>query len=146
MGRHRNRPSPTAIERAREAAQSAGLTNTHFEAADLATWNGGQRFDLVTAFFIDARRHPQRASILRRSAGLVAPGGHMLIVCHAAFPPWAPESEQLHITPEQEIADLELDPDEWSTKIAEVRTRPGTRPDGRPGTLEDMVVLLGRRG
>ncbi len=137
--------SPTAIERAREAARAAGLTNAHFEASDLETWNGEEQFDLVTAFFVDARRNPQRFRVLRRNAELVTPGGHLLIVCHAAFPPWAPASEQSHITPEQEIADLRLDQELWRTEIAEIRRRDATRPDGMPGTVDDMVVLLTRR-
>jgi hypothetical protein len=74
----------------------------------------------------------------------VAPGGHLLVVAHAAMPPWANNPAHHHTfpTPDEEVAVLGLSG--WRVEIAEVRTREATGPDGQQATLEDTVVLLRR--
>lgn len=136
--------SPTAVQRATDAAREAGLSNVRFESADLNTWGNGERIDLVTAFFFHSRMEPDRAHILRRAAGQLAPGGHLLLVSHAHFPPWAPATEQATLTPDQEVAELGLDPASYATVVAETRNRPATSPNGEQGSLDDVVVLISR--
>ncbi len=137
--------SPTAVQRATDAAHAAGLSGVRFESADLNTWGNGERFDLVTAFFFHSRMEPDRAHILRRAASQLAPGGHLLLVSHAHFPPWAPAAEQSTLSPDQEVAELDLDPYDYTTVIAETRNRPATSPNDEPGALDDVVVLISRK-
>lgn len=82
--------SPTAVRRAREAAAAAGLPpeRARFEVADLEAWTGQEPYDLVTGSFFQSPVALDRADVLRRAAGLVAPGGHLLVLSHAAPPPW----------------------------------------------------------
>ena len=84
-------PPPSA--RAEAAARAAGLDDrVRLEVADLAdpaTWPGDGPYDLVTACFLQTPLEFPRTDVLRRAAGLVTPGGHLLVVAHAAPPPWA---------------------------------------------------------
>ena len=138
--------STTATVRAADAAHAAGIPDEriHFEAADLATWAPAGTYDLVTASFLQSPVHLPREDILRRAADHVAPGGRLLVVAHAAMPPWAKSPAHHHTfpTPEEEIAAIGLTG--WTMEIAEVRTREATGPDGEQATLEDTVVLLRR--
>jgi hypothetical protein len=103
-------------------------------------------YDLVTASFLHSPVTLPRTDVLCHAAELVAPGGHLLIISHAAAPPWArlkAEHEHRFLTPEEEIDALRLD-DAWSTVVAETRTRPAVGPDGAQMVLDDTVVLLRR--
>jgi SAM-dependent methyltransferase len=146
--------SPTAVRRATDAARSAGLGDDRvsFVAADLATWTSEDRFDLVSAAFLQSMVELPRTAILRRAAGWVRPGGHLLIVSHAAPPPWAAatfaerHAHPSHFpTPSSELAELALDDAEWSVVVAEVPKRRATGPDGEDAILADTVVMLRRR-
>ena len=138
--------SETATGRARAAAAGAGLTEeqVRFVAADLATWTSDDSYDLVTASFLQSPVALPRVEILKRVAQQVAPGGRLLIVAHAAMPPWARAPHHHHdfVSPADEVSALGLDG--WTTEIAEVRTREATGPDGQQAVLEDTVVLLRR--
>ncbi|MEA4945177.1 MAG: type I methionyl aminopeptidase [Propionicimonas sp.] len=139
--------SETAIARATEAAQTAGLADrVRFLAADASTLASPGRFDLVTASFLHSSAGAPRSVILRRVADWVAPGGHLLITSHAAPPPWAAGHAHDHHfpTPAEELAALDLQPGDWQLVVAESRTRATASPDGEPATLEDSVVLLRR--
>ena len=141
--------SPTAIGRATEAARNAGLSpeGVRFVAADLADWSTDDAYDLVTASFLHSPVAFERTSALRKAAGYVRPGGHLLVVSHAAAPPWSERLSDHHhhfLSPAEEVEALALDPAEWTTELAEVRTRPATTPDGQPATLDDTVILLRR--
>ncbi|MBU4214681.1 MAG: class I SAM-dependent methyltransferase [Actinobacteria bacterium] len=142
--------SPTAVERGSTAAAGIGIAPDRLQliAADLATWTTESAFDLVTASFLQSWPVPiPRAEILRRATGFVAPGGHLLVVAHAAAPSWAPR-EMVHghtfPTPDDDLAALALDPHRWSVLVAQTRERPATGPDGEQGTLIDTVVLARR--
>lgn len=140
--------SPTAVARATRAAADRGLTGrTRFETVDLDTWRTDETFDLVTACFLQSPLAFGRAEVLRRAARLVAPGGHLLSVAHAAAPPWsgmAGDPTMVFPTPEGDVAALALGED-WDVLVGEVRTRPATGPDGEETTLDDSVVLVRRR-
>jgi SAM-dependent methyltransferase len=143
--------SPTAIGRGREAAKAEGLGEdaVRFVATDLASWTEERTgaYALVTASFFHSPVAFPRADILQDALRLVAPGGHLLLVTHAAMPPWATGHDAAHallLTPEEEVASLALDPSEWTVVLAESRARAATAPDGTPATLDDGVVLARR--
>ncbi|MCW5952791.1 MAG: methyltransferase domain-containing protein, partial [Propionibacteriaceae bacterium] len=141
--------SATAAARATEAARDAGLADhARFLAADAATLDRSGAYDLVTASFLHSSATASRTEILRRAADWVAPGGHLLIISHAAPPPWADAHAHAHrfLPAAEEVSTLGLDGDAWAIRIAEERTRDVTSPDGEPATLEDSVILLRRAG
>lgn len=147
--------SRTAIARARASAEEAGLApqQLHLLAADLSDpavdADLGGPFDLVTASFFHSTVTLPRPRILRRAAALLAPGGRLLILSHAAPPPWARgDSAHRHedlLDPPAELAALDLPPGAFQVELAELRERAVTAPDGAPARLEDGVVLLRRR-
>lgn len=141
--------SETAIERARGNAASAGIPEGRIEwlAHDLETFAGEGAFDLVSAFFLQSPVELASAEILRRAARLIAPGGHLFIVSHAAPPPWATQLDGHHhdfLTPAEQIASLQPQTENWDVVIAENRERSTTGPQGEPATLIDAIVLLRR--
>ncbi len=165
--------SPSAIARARVAAEARGLSpdRIHFEAADLETapaldpavspapestadldaapTQDATPYDLVTACFLQSPVALAREQILRRAAARVAPGGHLLIISHAAPPPWSQHLAHHHPDgmpqPDDDLAALDLPPELWDVVLAEVRQRPATGPDGEHAILDDGVLLLRRR-
>jgi SAM-dependent methyltransferase len=140
--------SVTALERGSRAAVSAGVEDrTAFVAADLARWETAARFDLVTASFLQSWPvEIPRADILRRAAGFVAVGGHLLVTAHAA-PPHDDLPPEMHgyrfPSPADDLAALQLD-DGWDVLVAEVRPRTATTPHGDPHQVLDSVVLARR--
>lgn len=154
--------SPTAVRRAQQMATDAGteITRIRLIADDLldivthperlAHGAHPASFDLITASFLHAPPGVElpRTEILRAASRLVAPGGRMLVVTHAAPPPWADESftrGHRFTTPDEDAAELALDPAEWATEVCEVRGRESTAPDGTPASLDDGVLLVRRR-
>lgn len=141
--------STTAVERGRAAAADLGVPADRITwvAQDLAEWSPGGTFDLVSAFFLQSPVELPRDEILRRAAGAVAPGGYLLLVTHAAPPPWATALDSHHHdfhTPEEELEALGLHLTEWEALVAETRRRSATGPDGQPAELEDAIVLARR--
>ncbi|MBC9936485.1 MULTISPECIES: bifunctional NAD(P)/FAD-dependent oxidoreductase/class I SAM-dependent methyltransferase [unclassified Leucobacter] len=153
--------SATAVARANEAAAAAGLSENRarFVVADLATLGdrelaelGLTGMDLVSASFFQSPVELPRATILRAAARLVAPGGHLVLVSHAAAPSWVtfePGAEPVFPSPESELRDLGIAPggehaQEWETLRAEVVQREILDPEGRPATIGDSLVVLRR--
>ncbi len=135
--------SPTAVDRARAAARERGVTAT-FEATDLAHWDHEGTFDLVTSSFLHSPVRLDRIAILRAAAGRVAPGGHLLVVSHAAAPPWSTHHLDMP-SPAEELAELALPEAEWEVVRCDVVTRDATGPDGARAHLDDGVILARRR-
>ena len=153
--------SATAVARANEAAAAAGLSENRarFVVADLATLGdrelaelGLTGMDLVSASFFQSPVELPRATILRAAARLVAPGGHLVLVSHAAAPSWVTfesGAEPVFPSPESELRDLGIAPggehaQEWETLRAEVVQREILDPEGRPATIGDSLVVLRR--
>ncbi|WP_028245355.1 class I SAM-dependent methyltransferase [Pseudoclavibacter soli] len=149
--------SSTAVARGDAAARQAGIEDAQLQliAADLSVWRpaGDQQFDLVTASYLHSwSAQIDRPAILRRAAGMVAPGGHLLITAHAERPPWARQGhdhgghQPAHVfpTPESDVFDAVGDGQGWRAEIAEKRPRRATGPNGETGELVDSVVLLKR--
>lgn len=141
--------SPTALARGAAAAERAGIPagRIEWQAADLATWTGEGRYDLVTASFLHSPIEIPRAEILRRAADLVAPAGHLVVLSHAAMPPWSQHAHEDHHfpTPEEELTSLGLPAAEWRTRVAETRSRPATGPNAEEAILNDVVVVVERK-
>ena len=143
-----------AVARGRAAADARGVGDrVRFVVGDLATWRPDATYDLASACFLHSPVAFPRTAVLRRAAGAVAPGGHLLVVGHAGPPPWSKDRDHWHDRPDHEAAAL-LQPDEqvaalalgddWETVVHEVRTRDAVGPDGEAAHLDDSVVLLRR--
>lgn len=140
--------SQTATDRAAAAAETAGVADrVTWRRVDLGAELPAGPYDLVTAHFLQSPVELPRDRILRAAAYLVAPGGTVLVVDHAAAPPWASEHARHHVfpTPEGTLAELGLD-DGWEVATCETRERHAVGPDGQEGTLLDSVVRAARRG
>jgi SAM-dependent methyltransferase len=138
--------SHTALARARAAAADHGVAGRiRFAQHDLTASFPTGSFDLVTACFLHSPVEMDRAALLRQAAAAVAPGGSLLIVDHAAAPPWA-EKMRDHVfpSPQTVVAGLELDDAGWTAQRVETVTRAATSPDGEPVTLSDNVIWLAR--
>ncbi|SER91732.1 Methyltransferase domain-containing protein [Propionibacterium cyclohexanicum] len=139
--------SPSATRRARKGAEDAGLTpaQCRFITADLSQWSGDGTFDLVSSCFMHSPVALDRTSILRRMAQLVAPAGHLLVISHGAMPPWAPIVHgHRPFIPEDQVAELALDPQLWAITLDTRRPRQVTTPEGQDFILEDAVTVFQR--
>lgn len=149
--------STTAMERGAQAAADAGIPAERIRWArqDLATWMPQEQYDLVSAFFLHSPADLPREEVLRRASGAVAPSSHLLIVGHAAPPPWAMDHHhddgEVHQdvrefpTPTEQLAELALPETEWEVQLAETRGREAIGPNGEQAVLQDVVVLVRRR-
>lgn len=148
--------SSIAIARATAAAEAAEVSaeQIRFVVADLAAM-GEQELaamdlrgmDLVSASFLQSPVELPRATILQAAAGLVANGGHLVLISHAAAPAGARFGDgkaPVFPTPESELADLGLDEGSWQTLRAETLRRDSVTPEGEPTTHEDTLVVLRR--
>lgn len=140
--------SPSALAVAAEGAERAGVSERiRWVAANLATWSPAGEFDLVSAQFLHSPVELPRDAILRRVASAVAPGGILLVVGHADFPPWSshPHDEMVLPTAADVWAALALADDEWTVVTSAQVDREAIGPDGTTTMLADSVLTL-RRG
>lgn len=145
--------SPTALARAADEADARGIAADRltWQHHDLVDWRPGadEHYDLVSACFLHAPVEVAfpREEVLRRAAGAVALGGHLLVVGHAGIPPWASEHhhDDTELPTNAQVLDaLALDPASWSTVVDENRPRRATAPDGTVVDIDDAVLLLRR--
>lgn len=140
--------STTALDRGRAAAQERGVAERiEFQQHDLDSGFPAGQFDLVSAQFLHSPVEKDRPSILRRAAAAVAPGGTLLIVDHAAAPPWAAKMHD-HVFPTAEavVGGLDLDTAEWQPVQVGTAERAVQGPDGQPAVLTDSVIRIRRAG
>ncbi len=138
--------STTALDRGRAAAAERGVADRiDFQQCDLDSGFPAGEFDLVSAQFLHSPVEKDRPAILRRAAAAVAPGGTLLIVDHAAAPPWATRMHD-HVFPtaQEVVAGLDLDLAGWTTVQAGLLEREVQGPDGQPATLADNVIRVRR--
>jgi SAM-dependent methyltransferase len=140
--------SDTAIARAAAEAESRGVRNCiDFERHDLSDSFPDGVFDLVSAQFLHSTVRLERPQILRRAADAIAAGGVLLIVDHAAPPPFSKKVPHDHPfpSPEEVLAELDLPAAGWERARVDVVGRDGTDPDGQPFTWRDNVMVLRKR-
>jgi SAM-dependent methyltransferase len=138
--------SHTALARARAAAAEHGVAaRIEFTHYDLTVSFPDDSFDLVSACFLHSTVEMDRPAILRRAAAAVAPGGALLIVDHAAAPPWATTLRDHPFPSLQDVvAGLKLQNFQWISNRMAAVNRPVSGPDGEPVTLVDNVIWLQR--
>jgi SAM-dependent methyltransferase len=142
--------SPTALQRAAEHAEDAGVADrVRTERHDLGSSFPGGTYDLVSAAFLHSPAGVElpRGAVLRRAASAVATGGVLVVVGHAAPPPWAPAEHAAHVqlpSPREVLADLQLPERAWRTERVELVERTATGPQGQTGHLEDSLVVVRR--
>lgn len=140
--------SPSALALGARNAEAAGVAERiEWLAADLASWQPADTFDLVSAQFLQSPVEFPREEVLRRATSAVAPGGRLIVVAHAQFPPWsshAQEEAELP-TPESDLAALALPTDGWTVLTQALVERQATGPDGSTAPLVDTVVTVRRR-
>lgn len=148
--------SAVALERAAAHAAESGFGHrVTWLQRDLETWAPEERFDLVSAQFLHSTEMPWQRSH-RIAADAVRPGGTLLVVGHHpdGLPPWASHSHAdgdapgghaaRFFTAEQLVAELGIEPPEWSVAVAESREREATGPDGEMAILADAVLRATR--
>ena len=137
--------SRTALDRAEAEAARRGVT-VDFRQHDLSAGVPDGPFDLVSAQFFQSPVELPREQVLRAAAAEIAPGGLLLVVGHAAPPPWATHQHDPALMPPaaEVLASLALT-DGWDVVRADDLLREATGPDGQQAELLDSVVLLRRR-
>ncbi|HWJ62421.1 MAG TPA: class I SAM-dependent methyltransferase [Acidimicrobiales bacterium] len=136
--------SQVALDRGAAHADEVGATGITWERHDLAETFPTGEFDLVSAQFFQSPIDFPRMALLRRAADLLAPGGVLLSVSHAAAPPWSDHHDHVFPTVEEERAELALDPADWEVLECRNVEREATGPDGQAGHLLDGVILVRR--
>lgn len=140
--------SETAVRRAADEAHRRGLSSRlSFAVQDASVGLPEGPFDLVVAGFLHSWEDDfPRIEILRRAATRVGPGGRLLVISHAAPPPWAHEHTVPRMPgPAEEVALFGLGDEEWEREIVDVRRRAAVAPSGEAAHLDDGVILLRRR-
>lgn len=138
--------SQTALNRGAAEAARRGLL-VDWRRADLAEKLPPGPYELVSAQFLQSPVALPRIEVLRRAAAEVAPGGSLLVVGHAAAPPWSDHQPDPSLMPTaaEVVAQLDLPERAWEAVRVEEISRVATGPDGQPAELVDAVVLLRRR-
>jgi SAM-dependent methyltransferase len=137
--------SQTALDRAAAAAKARNIA-VDFQRHDLTESFPDGVFDLVSAQFLHSTVPMDRAKLLRRAADAVAPGGTLLIVDHAAAPPWASKIHHHEFpTVDEVVSSLNLDVAQWDRLRAEAVERQTVGPDGVDAVLTDNLMVLRRR-
>lgn len=136
----------TALDRGAAEAARRGLM-VDWQCADLAQPLPPGPYDLVSAQFLQSPVALPRIEVLGRAAAEVASGGALLVVGHAAPPPWSHHQPDPSLMPTaaEVVAQLGLPEVAWEAVRAEEVARAATGPDGQPAELVDSVVLLRRR-
>jgi SAM-dependent methyltransferase len=139
--------SETALSRASAEAKTRGvLDRIDFQHHDLSDSFPAGSFDLASAQFLHSTVRLERTQVLRNAASAVVPGGLLVIVDHAAPPPFAKKIPHDHPfpSPEEVLAELDLPAAEWERERVEVVDRDGTDPDGEPFVWRDNLMVLRR--
>jgi SAM-dependent methyltransferase len=136
--------SQVALDRAAGHAARSGpeiAQRITWRQGDLLSWSLTDRYDLVTAHFIQLPG-PARRLLHRQLAAAVRPGGSLLIVGHhpadLKTSAGRPDIPDFLFTAEQ-VAE-ELDPQRWDVVVAAAPERQIVDPEGRPVTISDAVL------
>lgn len=144
--------SKTAIQRGEAEAHRRKISSDaiSWKEADLMVWQPKQAVDLALAAYLHFPGTGSRYRLIRAFADCVKPGGHLLVLSHATFPPdriLPDHLRNLNHKPVEELSRLGLDTDQWKAVICERYPRPArTRGHDQadPSVAEDNVLLLRR--
>jgi SAM-dependent methyltransferase len=137
--------SATALQRANEAASDRNmLAHIDFQRHDLSESFPDGMFDLVSAQYLHSPVRLEREGALRQAAVRVNPGGVLLIVDHAAAPPWAQHDDHCFPGIEDALASLRLDTSRWIRVRAHSAEREMVGPNAEVGMMLDNVMVLRR--
>ncbi|MBT2225372.1 methyltransferase domain-containing protein [Nonomuraea sp. NEAU-A123] len=139
--------SGVALERAaRHAVREGVAERIDWQRHDLATSFPDGVFDLVSAQFLHSHGDLPREEVLRTAAAAVAPGGVLLVVGHAGFPPW--EHDHHHDlrfpTPDEVLEALELEEGQWEVLLSGEHERTQVGPDGQQVVRTDNALKVRR--
>jgi SAM-dependent methyltransferase len=140
--------SDTALGRAREAAETRGVTDRiEFAQVDLSEGFPEGTFDLVSSQFLHSTVRLDRTKILANAAAALRSGGLLVIVDHGSAPPWVSKLDHHHEFPsaEEVIAELNLSADEFERVRVGAVERQAVGPEGQERPWMDNVMVLRRR-
>ncbi|MDT5069306.1 MAG: hypothetical protein QOK02_5461, partial [Mycobacterium sp.] len=109
--------SETALARAGAEARARGVQDRiDFQHHDLSDSFPEGSFELASAQFLHSTVRLERTEILRKAASAVVPGGLLVIVDHAAPPPFSKKVPHDHPFPsaEEVLAELDLPAAQWA--------------------------------
>ncbi len=137
--------SATALQRATESASGRNLLDhIDFQCHDLNESFPDGVFDLVNAQYLHSPVRLERDAVLRRAADRVTPGGVLLMVDHAAPPPWAPHHDHRLPGMDEVLESLRLDDTRWTRVRADGVEREMVGPNGKVAAMVDNVMVLRR--
>lgn len=140
--------SETAMRRAAELADERGVRERiEFEQHDLSDSFPTGSYDLISAQFLHSTVRLERPEVLRTAASAVVPGGLLVIVDHAAAPPFSKKVPHDYPFPSSEevLAGLNLPVMDWDRVRVERLDRDGIDGDGQPFIWHDNLMVLRRR-
>jgi SAM-dependent methyltransferase len=114
----------------------------HFEQHDLSHTLPDGEYDLVTASFLESPVDFGRAQVLNQAAALVARGGLLLITSHGSAASWSDHRPSPFPTPDEALAELHLNTDDWTPVFVGNIERLATGPNGETGEILDTVLAL----
>jgi SAM-dependent methyltransferase len=140
--------SGVALQRAAEHAREAGsdvAARITWIQHDLATWNPGQHFDLVSAQYLQLPS-AVRPAVFERLAAAVVPGGMLLVVGHDVADLKTtvrrPPDPDRYFTGDELAAALAGD--RWLIVSNAVPERAAPDAEGRSATVRDVVFRASR--
>ncbi|GAA3367461.1 class I SAM-dependent methyltransferase [Streptomyces antimycoticus] len=139
--------APTALQRtSRLAARNGFESSVRTEQHDLAETFPAGTFDLISAQYLQTPYAFPRASVLRRAAHALTPGGILLIVDHGSVRPWAwnTDPDTRFPSPEDIYDELALDAARWTPQRLATPQRVATGPGGQTATVTDTVIAVRR--
>lgn len=103
-------------------------------------------FDLVSAHYLHTPDDLDRATVLRKAAHALRPGGRLLVVDHGSTAPWSwnQDPDVRYPTPRQVAEDIGLDPATWPLERAAASRRTATGPEGRTAEVTDHILIVRR--
>ncbi|NQU37268.1 MAG: class I SAM-dependent methyltransferase [Actinobacteria bacterium] len=139
--------SEVALGRAADHGRGVGVADdVRWEQHDLSSTFPDGTFDLVCAHFFQSPVELPAGEILSKAAAAINPGGWLLIVGHAQFPPWARNAHEGRVFPTatEIFESLNLDDADWNARIVQEQEREATGPNGEQAVLLDNVVFVQR--
>lgn len=139
--------SATALRRAAAQAAAAGVeARIDFQQHDLAHTFPTGSFDLVSTQYLQSPVAFPRSRVLQAAASAVAPDGLLLVVEHASIAPWSwnQDPNRRFPTPQETLAALNLNPEQWYTEFLGAPKREAIGPNGQSATVTDNVIAVKR--